>query len=528
MAISSNSLERLLKSFNERIFENIPSNETLDKIEEDLDGLFVAESSNTSHNINNIFPLGANSNHNINNIFLLGDNTNHSQQRRSVIKNGTKFPNAFKEVSIVLGESNVRRILKQYQVECDDNLLSYITMYGKGKNPIYVDKVKELVDRYIEVVSQLNANTLSYDEDVVTSFINLCRDGKICDVISFRTKKANSRIRRNASTNGCKNIICNIDVGKLREYCFGITPDCMTFSPHDDKELFILDYIKMFWEFYMLIVFHSICEIEEDNETGFFELYQKVVLNAVFTGMDMFLELELDCYYGELYEELKGFKPYNENAMYVDEFPEKQQIQFIVKNSHFLNEAYSKEYNYPKSIKETRDTKEVKAVEIELYVLRGSTDKSVRIEVLFSGQYPISRIYSSTANQDAIINLFNMYHYGLSTDKPILYLFKQILNYSKDEGKVSYYTELCKYLSKKQKDLKKSFVDKTLPIILLILHKRPEEADFKTLLDKYFKPTDKQLRAETRKIYNELTSVLRPKKTRLIDKFRRELERYVW
>ena len=79
----------------------------------------------------------------------------------------------------MLGESNVRRVLKQYQVECDDNLLSYITMYGKGKNPIYVDKVKELVDRYIEVVSQLNANTLSYDEDVVTSFINLCRDGNM-------------------------------------------------------------------------------------------------------------------------------------------------------------------------------------------------------------------------------------------------------------------------------------------------------------------------------------------------------------
>ena len=122
--------------------ENIPSDETLDKIEEDLDGLFVVESSNTSHNINNIFPLESNSNQEVNNIFLLGDNTNHSQQRRSVIKNGTKFPNAFKEVSIVLGESNVRRILKQYQVECDDNLLSYITMYGKGKNPIYVDKVK--------------------------------------------------------------------------------------------------------------------------------------------------------------------------------------------------------------------------------------------------------------------------------------------------------------------------------------------------------------------------------------------------
>lgn len=504
--------------------DDIPSYETLDKVEEDL---YESGSSNTSHNINNIFPLGANSNQEVNNIFLLKSNTN--PKAKNVIKNKTKFPNAFKDISLVFSKKNISRILNGYHIVCNDSLLSNITRYGKGKDlPTHVNEVEELVRRYVKVVAPSNANTLSYDEDVITSFISLYKSGKIGDVITFYTKKANGKNKRNSTTVGVKNIICNINVEKLREHCFGVTPDCVSFDPHEDRELFILDYIKMFWEFYMLLVFCNVCGISRNNEEGFFLLFQQVILLAIFTGMTMFLELELNCCYGELYEELKGFKPYNEDSMYVDVLQDKQQIQFIIENSHFLNEAYIKEYNYPLSIKETKDIKEDKETEITLCVQKGSTNKSIRVEVQFSGQYAISRIYSSTADKEANINLFNLYNYGLSTDKPILYLLKQILNYSYDNEEVSYYTKLVKYLNKKKDKLQKYFVDKTLSVILLILHKRPNEAELKAHLDKYFKPTDKQVKADVRRIYNELIPLLKPKKVRLIDKFRRELDWYVW
>ena len=73
---------------------------------------------------------------------------------------------------------------------------------------------------------------------------------------------------------------------------------------------------------------------------------------------------------------------------------------------------------------------------------------------------------------------------------------------------------------------------KLLSVILPILHQRPNEEELekvlKEILDKYFKPTDKAHKAEYRKLYEKLSEVLKPKKIRVIDRFKKEIEKYVW
>ncbi len=449
---------------------------------------------------------------NINNIFLSANNLN----QHNIIISKHNPANSFRGISLAFSKGNVSRILKLQGIVYND-VSSSLAKYGK-----HLPLVNERVVRSY-------SNAQGFDEDVVTSFIHLCKEGLINSIISYYIKKANAKSKRNSDIIGVENIICNFNIDKLREICFGIQPNDMTFNPLDDREIFIIeDYVRIYWNLYMLLVFHKICEIAPDNETSFFEQFHRVIQLAMFTGMKMFVQFELTRHYGELYEELREFKTINDKYMFVDDVQDKQQLYFIMKNADFLNEAYRKEYNNPPSIPITKDVKTDKHIDIEFCVMKGSIDNSVLFEVAISGQNPIGRIYSCETNPETVINMTNMYYYGLSIVQPVVYLFRQILNYSKDEGKTSYYTEIHNYLQRFKGKRVRNLVPKYLEIILLILHERPSKEELEQYISEHFSPTDKVQKAEFRRIYEELEAILHPKEVRLIDKLREEFWKIVW
>jgi hypothetical protein len=109
-----------------------------------------------------------------------------------------------------------------------------------------------------------------------------------------------------------------------------------------------------------------------------------------------------------------------------------------------------------------------------------------------------------------------------------VYLFRQILAYSKDEGRISYYTEIHNYLQQFQWKKVRNIVPKYLEIILLILYQRPNKKELEEYVNEHFSQTDKVQKAEFRKIYKELEKALQPKEVRLIDKLKEELWNIVW
>ena len=170
----------------------------------------------------------------------------------------------------------------------------------------------------------------------------------------------------------------------------------MTFDRIGDETYLVIDnYVRVFWELYMLIVFYKICKVSQENKTHFFNVFRAFIRLALITGMKMFMYLELNCCYGELYEELKGFKPLNPNYLFVEDIPDKQQIHFYIKNSDFLTEAYRKEYSYAVSISKEYDEplKTDKHIDIEFCIMKGVNNTSAMVEVTFSGQNSLGRIY---------------------------------------------------------------------------------------------------------------------------------------
>ena len=465
-----------------------------------------------------------------NNIFLNVHNLNHDnnkiidKEERCII-NLINPPNAYRELSIVFGYNNIKQILKgkiEYQT-----LINKLKYRGKHKIPLDVNELKRVVYKYINTVKDLNQRPFSYfDEDVVSSFINYYKDGSINSIVSYYIKKAQAKNKNNSKLD---NIIFTFNVDTFRTIHFGITPDNFNFNPHDDREIFILDYIRMYWELYMLLVFTHICNISQEDEEAYFIKFYKVITLAVFTGMKMFLQLELNRSYGEFYEELKGFKTKDNKYLSDSGTKERQQITFKIKNSDFLTEAYKQEYQGAIcNDKRIGEVKNDKHIDILLTIMRGSNDNKALFELTISGQYPLGRIYSSDTNPEVNINLNNMYAYGLLVMQPIIYLFRTCLNYSKDLEIKSYYTELQTHLEKYKGIKTHGLVPKLLSVILLAIHKRPNEEELTTILNKYFKTTDKAQKAEFRKLYKDIETSLAKKKDRLIDKMREELWRIVW
>ena len=245
--------------------------------------------------------------------------------------------------------------------------------------------------------------------------------------------------------------------------------------------------------------------------------------------MRMFVQFELSCSYGEIYQELQGFKPINEKYMSVDNNHEHQQIYFRIKNSDFLTEAYKNDYSGAVYIPYyVKDIKKDQHIDIQLWIKKGTINNSIWLEVILSGQYPIGRIYDTGTDPQTVINFMKIFQYCPEVLKPVMYLLKQVLNYSKDFGITSYYTEIQKYLKQFKGKRTRGIVPKLLNVIIRILHDRPDEAEFNTILEKYFKESDTKQISELKKIYNDLKIVLKPKKIRTIDKLRKELENYVW
>ena len=498
-------------------------------INDELDGLDDLENSDNSSTLNNIFPLKDNLNHVVentdnnsvlNNIFTEWNNLNSVY---GVIKNHNSIPVSLREVSIVFREDNISRILSVFSIAYVD-ALSDIAKYGKRKPSFSNEEIERIVSSYSSVAQSL-------DKDAIARFISMCKEGTINSVVSYYVKKANAKSKRNSSTVGVQNINFKFNVDKFRELCGGITTDDMTFDRTGDVTYLAIDnYARVFWELYMLLVFHKVCKISQENELQFFRIFCNYIRLVLIAGMKMFMQLDLDCCYGELYEELKGFKPFNPNYLFVEDIPDKQQIHFYIKNSDFLTEAYRKEYDYAVAIpyKYDEPLKKDKHVDIEFCIMKGLQTNTAMIEVTISGQNPLGRIYNGETNPEAVVNFQNSYNYDFVTPNALMFLFRTILNYSKDEGRTSYYTELFNFLKQYEGSNKHNIVPKLLSVILPILHQRPNEEELKEIMDKYFKTTDKLLRAEYRKLFEELNEVLKPKKIRVIDRFKKEIEKYVW
>ena len=120
-----------------------------------------------------------------------------------------------------------------------------------------------------------------------------------------------------------------------------------------------------------------------------------------------------------------------------------------------------------------------------------------------------------------------MYYFGLSTDKPMLYLFKQILNYSNDFNIKSHYTKVKRYLEQFANKTNRNIIPRYLAPLLLLLLEKPCDDELNSWINKYFKETAKQQRAKFRKIFNDLAKLLQ-EENRLVNGLRKELDRYVW
>lgn len=459
----------------------------------------------------------------VNNIFPLQHNL-HDKCNKIVLKQPI---HGFREVSLSFSLFNINKILKLTNVAFKD-VSSTIAKYGNHA-PIYSNvEVERIVNSYVKC--------LQYSVDVsyvVTSFINMYKQGKVNHVISYYFTKANYKSKLNSNIVGVENIVCNFNADSYRELCFKVTPDNKKFNPLSDMELYMVeDSARIFWNLYMLLVFYKVCGIAPYNEHSFFEHFHNVINLALIAGMRMFVQLDLKCSYGELYQELLGIKPINGKYMSVDINHEHQQIYFRITNSDFLTEAYQKEYSgavhIPYSILKTKNLKKDQHKDIQLWVIKGTSNNSLWIEVLFSGQHPIGRIYDCETDPETVINFINIFNYCPEALRPIMYLFKQVLNYSKDFGVTSYYTEIQKYLKQFKGKRTRGIVPKVLNVIIRILHDRPNKTEFNKILKKYFKDSDTKQTCEVKKIYNELQPLLKQKKVRAIDKLRKELEDYVW
>lgn len=493
------------------------------------DGLFELDDTDKHSTLNNIFPLKNNLNQTnqntdnalvLNNIFTKKDKLNYVY---GVIKNPHSIPVSLREVSIVFGKDNISSILRLFNIAYID-VSSVIARYGKRKPSFSNKEIERIIGTYSSIAQNL-------DDDAIAKFIKMCKDGSVNSVVSYYIKKANARSKRNSSTVGVQNINFKFNVDKFRELHSGITPDNMTFDRTGDVTYLVIDnYARVFWELYMLLVFLKVCRISQDNELEFFRIFSNYIRLVLIAGMKLFMQLELDCHYGELYEELKGFKPINPKHLFVEDIPDKQQIHFCIKNSDFLTEAYRKEYNYAIHLPFEYDKtlKTDKHIDIKYCIKRGIICNSAIIEVTISGQNPLGRIYHGETNPEAVVNFQNSYNYDFVTPNALMFLFRTILNYSKDEGRTSYYNELFNYLSQYKDSNKHNIVPKLLSVILPILYQRPNEEELKEILNKYFKPTDKLLKAEYRKLFEELNMVLQQKKIRVMDRFRKELGTYVW
>ena len=498
-------------------------------INDELDGLDDLKNSDNSSTLNNIFPLKDNLNHVVentdnnsvlNNIFTKGNNLNSVY---GVIKNPYSIPVSLREVSVMYSKSNISRIISVFSIAYVD-VSSDIAMYGKRKPYFSNKELKRIVNAYSSVAQNL-------DKDAIAMFISMCREGNINSIVSYYVKKANAKSKKNSSTVGVQNINFKFNVDKFRELCGGITTGCMTFDTTEDITFFAIDnYARVFWELYMLLVFYKVCKISQENELQFFRIFCNYIRLVLIAGMKMFMYLELDCCYGELYEELKGFKPFNPNYLFVEDIPGKQQIHFYIKNSDFLTEAYRKEYDYAVAIpyKYDEPLKKDKHVDIEFCIMKGLQTNTAMIEVTISGQNPLGRIYNGETNPEAVVNFQNSYNYDYVTPNALMFLFRTVLNYSYDEGRTSYYTALHKYLEQHEGNNERNLVPKLLSVILPILHKRPNEEKLKEILNKYFKPTDKAVKAEYRKLFEKLNKVLKQKEIRAVDRFREEINDYVW
>lgn len=486
-----------------------------------MESLEIISISQRADNIQSSEKASENNLPNINNIFPNDNNLNHVDK---VIKNSCEIPVSLREVSVIFGKENINSILRVFSVAYAD-VVSELAKYGKRKPAFSNEEIERIVNTYSSSIAQ------ELDNDAIARFISMCKEGSVNSVVSYYIKKANARNKRNSSTIGVENINFNFNVDKFRDMCCAITPDDMTFDRIGDITYLVIDnYASVFWELYMLLVFYKGCKISKDNELLFFKVFCNYIRLALIAGMKMFMQLELDCHYGELYEELKGIKPINPEHLFVEDIPDKQQIHFYIKNSDFLTEAYRKEYDYAVSIPYKYDNpiKKDKHVDIEYCIKRGTNCNSAMIEVTISGQNPIGRIYHGETNPETVINFKNSYNYDFVTPNALMFLLRTILNYSKDEGRTSYYTELYNFLKQYEGSSKHNIVPKLLSVILPIVYQRPNEEELKEIPNKYFKTTDKLLRAEYRKIYKELIIVLKPKEIRVIDRFREELEAYVW
>ena len=455
-----------------------------------------------------------------NNIFLLHNNL-HEKRYKKILKH-TIY--GFKEVSLSFSLHNINRILSVTGNAFKD-VSSVIAKYGKEKPNITDEEVERIVGIYVKCL-QYSGDV----SDVVTCFIDMWGEGTVNDVITYYFTKANSRNKRNTSTVSVENIICSFNADSLRELYFEVTPTDKQFDPLDNRELFMVeDNARIFWNLYMLLVFYDVCGITPANECSFFEHFHNVINLAMISGMRMFVQHRLPCSYGELYQELQGVKTINGKYLAVEDISAHQQIYFKVCNSDFLTEAYKNDYSGAVYIpSHVKDVKNDKHTDIQLWVKKGATNNSVLLDVIFSGQNPIGRIYDCETDPETVINFLNIFNYCPDSLKPVMYLFKQMLNYSKDNGITSYYTEIQKYLKQFKGRKTRNLVPKLLNIILEILHSRPSEAELEATLSKYYKETDSKQKCEFRKIYNELKVLLKPKKVRILDKLRVELESYVW
>lgn len=498
------SLELSSKNNNEEEFEY-----------DEFEGLFEPDEINNASTLNNIFPLENNLNH---------EHAVIDNYEPRVIKNHTSIPASLREVSVAFAKNNTTSILRELRIAYVD-VTSELAQYGK-RRPVYSnEEIEEIVKEYSSVVAQ------NLGDNAVAQFINMYKEGSINSIVSYYIKKANARSKRNSTTVGIENICFKFDVDKFRELNNGITRDDRTFDRIGDETYLVIDnYVRVFWELYMLLVFYKICKVSQENKAQFFNVFRAFIRLALITGMKMFMYLELGCCYGELYEELKGFKPLNPNYLLVEDIPDKQQIHFYIKNSDFLTEAYREEYSYAVSIPKEYDEplKIDKHIDIEFCIMKGVNNTSAMVEVTISGQNSLGRIYNGETNPHAVVNFENSYDYDFVTPNAMMFLFRTVLNYSEDEGSTSYYTQLYTFLEQYKDSRKRNLIPKLLSVILLILHQRPNEEQLREFLNKYFKTTDKALRAEYRKLFEELNKVLQPKQIRTIEKLRRELSDYVW
>ncbi len=289
-----------------------------------------------------------------------------------------------------------------------------------------------------------------------------------------------------------------------------------------DKEYIkdrVLEYASAFYYFPILILIFSV--VEPYIKKAEYERFCRSVHNnlnlGIITGFEAYTEIETDFLYGAFVEELLTLNTADKKHLVIGKTPDSQTLEFTVKNSIILQEAYEK-YGWD-NLDYEEDYSKDKNISNKFRIVRGSTPYCIKfIYKRACGQRTLGRIFCWNAKYSIRIN--KLYDAGLSCIRNFLFFcLSGILdNCNLKQLQTSNYKQFNSYI-KQYKG--KRYVPEIISVVTLIaLHPELQEE----IISKYL--VHKGQRDNILSEVNKLRKLLKKPSKSVLDEFLAEMRYY--